>query len=245
MIDSQSIVGVLSDDDFRRYQPKHNSVLFADIENAQFAEYKNSYYMDDWLRPLQERAVDCVHISIVRIEEDEYNALIKAFETEEEAAVNDVVYNGEVEQVKEITQDVSVEFVKSSKIKEISTSCQQIISGGFDVVLGDGETHHFSLTVEDQLNLITLSTMIGAGEQAIPYHEDGKICVFYTAEDATRILTAATEFKTYHITYFNSLKYYINSLTDIPTISNISYGIQIPQQYQSLVLKNLNGSANE
>lgn len=136
--------------------------------------------------------------------------------------------------------DSSVAFVKAAKIAEMSKTCEEIITNGIDVVLSNGETHHFSLTVQDQLNLITLSKMVEAGEEHIPYHADGELCIFYSAQDIQSIVVAATAFKTYHTTYFNSLKAYIKSLRSVRTISNVVYGIDIPERYQSDVWKEIN-----
>lgn len=122
------------------------------------------------------------------------------------------------------------------KIKEMSGICESTITNGFDIVLSDGKSHHFSLSVQDQLNLITLSTMLASGEEYIPYHADGELCKAYSLEDASAIITTATNFKTYHITYFNSLKAYINSLKSIKTVSAVTYGMEIPDKYKSEVL---------
>ena len=43
----------------------------------------------------------------------------------------------------------------------------------------------------------------------------------------------------YHTTYFNSLKHYIESLDTIDAVANIQYGVEIPETYQSDVLKYL------
>ena len=117
--------------------------------------------------------------------------------------------------------------------------CTNLIQKGFDIKLSDGSSHHFSLTEQDQLNLITLSTMVASGETEIPYHADGEPCKFYTVNDINAILNAATAWKTYQVTYNNSLKTYINSLEKITDISAITYGIEIPVDYQSDVLKAL------
>lgn len=42
---------------------------------------------------------------------------------------------------------------------------------------------------------------------------------------------------TFHTTYFNSLRDYIKSLTDIEDVMAIEYGVEIPVEYQSEVLK--------
>ena len=49
--------------------------------------------------------------------------------------------------------------------------------------------------------------------------------------------TTATQFKTYQVSYFNALKAYIESMTDIETIGAVVYGIEIPAEHQSDVLK--------
>ena len=59
--------------------------------------------------------------------------------------------------------------IKTLKIKELSTECNKTIIDGFDIVLSDNNKYHFSLTYEDQINLITLSGMVQAGEEYIPY----------------------------------------------------------------------------
>ena len=68
---------------------------------------------------------------------------------------------------------------------------------------------------------------------------DGELCKFYSPEDIIKISTGATNFKTYQISYFNSLKAYIESMNDIESISAITYGTQIPEEYVSDVLKSL------
>jgi len=54
------------------------------------------------------------------------------------------------------------------------------------------------------------------------------------------IISEATKWKTYHTTYYNALKNYVNSLDDPYVIANITYGIELPEEYQSDVLKALN-----
>ena len=126
----------------------------------------------------------------------------------------------------------------------MSQICNQLITNGIDVVLSDGESHHFSLTVQDQLNLITLSSMAQSGMLQIPYHADGELCKYYTPTEIGAIIETATALKTYHTTYFNSLKSYIESLNDIQIISSIQYGCNIPNEYKSDILKELENQLN-
>lgn len=105
--------------------------------------------------------------------------------------------------------------------------------------MSDGQSYHFSLTTQDQLNLITLSSLVVSGQTEIPYHADGELCRYYSVEDINTILNTTTAFKTYHVTYFNSLKAYVESLATIEEISAIEYGCVIPEEYQSDILKDL------
>ena len=73
--DKKNIVGVITSTDFRRLQKRHNRVLFSDEESAQFVEYNGIYYRDDWLRYIEDGAIELKQLSIIRIEEDEYNSL--------------------------------------------------------------------------------------------------------------------------------------------------------------------------
>ena len=76
LINNNKIIGVITKDNFRKYQPKHGRILFSDEENAQFIEYKNIYYYDDWFRPLPENSnISRVFIDIVKISENEYENL--------------------------------------------------------------------------------------------------------------------------------------------------------------------------
>ena len=81
--------------------------------------------------------------------------------------------------------------------------------------------------------------MAANGMEMIPYHADGEICKFYSPDDINNIIEAATQYKIYHTTYYNALKNYVNSLDDINTIQQIEYGVVLPIEYQSDVLRAL------
>lgn len=76
-------------------------------------------------------------------------------------------------------------------------------------------------------------------EELIPYHADGEECIFYTAEEINTIVSAANTHKIYHTTYYNALKRYVNSLNTIEDVLAVEYGIEIPEEYQTEVLKTL------
>ena len=55
----------------------------------------------------------------------------------------------------------------------------------------------------------------------------------------------ANTHKTYHVTYYNSLKNYINSLDDISDVNSVTYGMALPVEFQSEVLKEFISNATE
>jgi len=143
----------------------------------------------------------------------------------------------------------SLQFVKDNKINYLSYCCNQMIENGIDITLSDEEIHHFSLTKEDQINLMECKAQLENGDELISYHADNEICTYYSAADMLLIINTCIFHKKYHITYFNSLKHYVNSLETLEDISDVSYGIEIPIEYQSEPLKNLleiiNNNENE
>ena len=241
VIQNNKFIGIGTSYELRKYQLKHNILLVADDDTAQYIDINGILYRDSWLKVLTTDTIQYENADIVVISEEEYQQLFEAIDKGEEITIiesnND--YTEEIETVDPIIA-ITVDYLKSEKIKETSYMCNQIITNGFDIVLSDNIAYHFSLTIQDQLNLITLSTMISNGETEIPYHADGQLCKIFSAEDMTNIIQMATTFKTYHTTYFNALKNYVNSLDDIHQIAEIQYGIELPEEYQSEVLKALN-----
>ena len=78
---------------------------------------------------------------------------------------------------------------------------------------------------------------IAQTQSLIPYHADGEVCEFYTADEINQIVLAANTLKNYNIVYYNALKAYINTLETMEAIAAITYGIEIPEEYKSDVLK--------
>ena len=190
------------------------------------------------MKSIKTQDVPYEEASLVAITEEQYNIFMEAIQTNTEVS--------ELEPITEIEEELlpeqlspadenTREFVRAAKINKMSMACNRIITEGFDLVLQD-ETKHFSLTTQDQINLITLSALAET-QELIPYHADNEICKFYTAAEIKSIVAAATQFKMYHTTYYNALKNYINHLDNITDIAAVSYGMKLPEEYQSDVLK--------
>lgn len=245
LINGAHFVGIATQHNFRMFQHKHKILLACDEENAQYIECNDSFYRANWMVPITTDIISYETVEVINIDEEEYNILLAAVESGDE-----IIPEPEPTEPDDDTppvdenEEVTVEYVKTMKLAEMSNACNTVIAKGFDAVLSDGETYHFSLTTQDQLNLITLSTMLASGETAIPYHADNELCKFYSADDVSTIITAATALKTYQVSYFNALKAYIESMYTIEEINAVVYGIEIPADYQSDVLKYLLSQVN-
>lgn len=241
IISDSKFIGVGTDSDMRKYQLKHRILLICTPEQAQYIQNKEILYRAQWMLPEGINDLQPISATVIEITESEYDALKSAVDSGADIPIDNNTDNGSQDNTDNPTIDkdteITIDFVKKQKINEMSVACSNVITHGFDVVLSDNESHHFSLTTQDQLNLITVTTLMTAGETSIPYHADGELCKFYSPDDMTIISTGATNFKTYHVSYFNSLKSYIESLNDIETISAITYGFEIPSEYMSDVLK--------
>lgn len=132
-------------------------------------------------------------------------------------------------------------ITQEAVISAMSEACAAAIIGGVDVVLSDGETYHFSLTLEDQMNLMSLQALLDAGAETVPYHADGQDCRYYDAEDFHTITQAATTWKMFQESYFNSLRGYIQSLESEEALEAVQYGMEIPEAFQTDVLRQLMG----
>ena len=133
----------------------------------------------------------------------------------------------------------TLDEVKESKVKEMNAVQQQTIQLGIDVTFTDGATEHFSLTDHDQTSLMGLQSQVAAGVEQIPWHtsDESEHCKFYSNADMALITAAAMEYVTWHVTYFRDLRIYIRALDNIDDVKAITYGIEIPQEYQSEPLK--------
>lgn len=119
----------------------------------------------------------------------------------------------------------------------MSATCNSAIRAGFDVALSDGELHHFSLEITDQIMISMLAGKAAAGAPAVPWHGDGEECRFFSAEDIGTVNTEMEALITFHQTYFNSLKHYILSMESLEAVKAVWYGMPIPEENQSEVLK--------
>lgn len=127
--------------------------------------------------------------------------------------------------------------LQTAKKHEISQACEQIIYAGISVALADGTVEHFALTEHDQLNLFGKQVQLAAGAEQLEYHSDGQPCRYYSAADMQTIITTAMWHVSYHTTYCNALNMWVAGTETADDLQQIFYGANVPEQYQSEVLK--------
>ena len=242
IIKANEFIGVGTSYELRKYQSKHNILLVANDDTAQYIDINGKLYRDSWFKTIT-HDIQYENANISVISKEEYEQLFEAIDKDKKielAQEQDVIMQDSLEQSERqipTEETVIIDFLKEQKIKEMSYICNQMIVNGFDIELSDKKSHHFSLSVQDQLNLITLSAMVSSGEEVIPYHADGELCEYFSASDIGLVIKTSTELKTYHTTYYNSLKLYIQSLDNREAIFDVYYGMHVPEEYESDVLK--------
>lgn len=124
-------------------------------------------------------------------------------------------------------------------IDSLDRQCEQTIFEGIDVELSIG-TEHFTCTYQDQINLTALSSKLVARAGEIEWHpaDESQPCKYYSVEDMAKIMESLMAYKSYHITYFRDLRRYVRTFTKISDLENVWYGMAIPEEYKSEVLKN-------
>lgn len=198
IIKDNEFIGIGTTRDMRKFQKKHNVFLVCDENEAQYIQCGEDLYHARWMEPVEG---DSVIADVIRIEEDEYNCLLSAIESNEEIKFADepvVEYEPVVNEVEELT----VDYIRSAKLAELKHECNKAITEGFDMELGDGETRHFTLSMDDQINLLTQA---------------------YFDESMKPIVIEMNNFKSKHMERLKELEEYVSSLTTIEEISKVSY----------------------
>ena len=136
-----------------------------------------------------------------------------------------------------------IENIISQKKTELSAECEKVIVAGVDI--GDA---HYSLTIEDQANILAWMAVAQTGK-AVPYHSDGNPCVIYSAEDFLKVANAAVAFKTAQTTYCNLLMRQVENMTDTDEVKAVQYGTtqlegEYAEQYQ-IIMASLVGDNGE
>ena len=234
-----TFIGTATDQNFARYSEKGKRVLICQAVDGEYVICNDRYYRDDWMLPLKKESyAQYENAKVSSITKQEYDILAKGLDSTPEIR-NDEKEEPEANVSAGVSySEATAEFVRNRKIQELSDICNKIIEDGFSLVLSDGASHHFSMSMRDQINLITLQQALMFGHDMI-YHADNELEQFYSAEDALMILDGSRKWKNYHIALFNSFKNWIKQLNDISVINSITFDSEIPEEYCTSVLISL------
>lgn len=151
------------------------------------------------------------------------------------------IYNppSEPDYTPEEPYEPTLEQLQETKVTEMNNAQQSAIQQGLDITLSDGTVEHFTLKDQDQTSLMGLQTLVAQGLERIPWHnaDQSEHCKYYSNADMAIITSKALQFVTFHVTYFRDLRIYVRALEDKEAVSNVFYGMSIPEKYQSDVLK--------
>lgn len=237
MIDDKQFIGVVTSKNFKRYNSVSQLLLSSNEIEGEYVRYDMKLYRDYWMHPTTTDKFTFYNVKIIEINQEEYDELNDIIEEDqpipaeyiEEDPIDLVVIFPDEDEI------TTLDFARAQKNATLSKLCRAAIENGFDMNLR-GASHHFSLTTQDQFNLMSLNELAKT-ETLIPYHADGESCVFYTNKEINQIMESATAHKIYHTTYYNALKDYVNSLSNLADIAAVTYGMEIPNEYKTEVLK--------
>ena len=198
IIKNNEFIGIGTTRDMRKFQKKHNVFLVCDENDSQYIQCGEVLYHASWMEAADG---DFVIADVIRIEEDEYNCLLAAIESNEEIKFAEEPVT-EYEQIVDEIEELTIDYIRSAKLAELKHECNKAITEGFDMELSDVETRHFTLSVDDQINLLTQA---------------------YFNEGMKPIVIEMNNFKAKHMDRLKELEEYVNSLTDIEEITKVAY----------------------
>lgn len=118
-----------------------------------------------------------------------------------------------------VTTSEPIDKVIPQKKSELSAECEKVIVAGVDV-----NDAHYSLTIEDQANILAWMSVAQTGK-SVPYHQDGQPCRIFTPEEFLEVANAAVVHKTHHTTYCNLLMRQVEDMTNADDVKAVKYGI--------------------
>lgn len=233
MIIDGSIVDADTTPCYARYNAKIKAFLACDAEHAQFVSSRNG---DQWWHisgTPTNGMEDCQTVDLVETDTDEASALMDAFDAKREPIKIELPPEEPIEEEEEVVSDNTIAILRQHTSDLMMQAYEEVIQNGFDVVLSDGETHHFALSHSDQLNLISLYSMRAIYPDGIYYQADGEELSLYSDEDFEAIFYGASACRAKHYVYAQKLCAYVNTLETLSDLQGVFYGMEIPETHQT------------
>ena len=141
---NDEFIGVANSDNFLYENPISKWLLTSNEISGQFIQCNNKLYRDYWMAPLTNPSHAYENVSIVEIDKVTYDTFAAAIINNETIVLSDGEEPILSPEVIDYEAEVTIEYAREIKIKEMSKLCKETIENGFDLELR-GETHHFSL----------------------------------------------------------------------------------------------------
>lgn len=232
------IIGTATEKDLRCMQPKHNILIACPPDLAEFIQVGDQLYKAQWMVP-KGTNVPFSFAEVIGISDKEYELLNTGEQVPAPEPDRDSQTAAEDLPAADPIVEITAEYVRTKKIRSLSLDCSDAIADGIDVCLEGNKWYHFDLEAHDQQNLLSAKLKAVTGDDFIPLHAAGVQDQYYTADQVLQVVEKAEKHIQFHQAYYNSLKNWLNSMTDIAVIDAVKYGDEIPRQYQSDVLKTL------
>lgn len=119
----------------------------------------------------------------------------------------------------------------SKKIEELKKAKDSAIQNGADVTLSDGTQKHFFYGISNQTDIGTMFNAVMLGMDSYIYHSEDGGCDIYEKADIMQIHSTLSSLKTKEETYYGQLVKYVNTLSTVPEIQNVTYGMELTGIY--------------
>lgn len=131
-------------------------------------------------------------------------------------------------------EEITAQFlpsIKQSKIAELSNMCNESINQGMEIQLSAEVKEYFTYSIDDQANISEMFNALILGAESYPYHASGAECRMYTPSEIVTMYSSLSGLKTHHLTYYNQLRAYVESLNDAKAIQAVTYGQELTGDY--------------
>lgn len=122
-------------------------------------------------------------------------------------------------------------IAKENKINSLSKQCNEAINQGATITFTEGVSEPFTYTINDQANISEMVNAIVLGADSYPYHANNEECRMYSAAEIIMMYSTLSSLKTHHLTYYNQLRAYVNSLTTAEEVYEVQYGQDLTGEY--------------
>lgn len=219
---------------FLKWQDRHRLMLVCDASEAQYIQSSDgeTIWHVDWLNKVPADLSGVYeNVSAEIIEKEEYDILREMIDSDD-GAVTETQEEEEcsVDETVSENDDETLVYLRNIKLQSLSKQCNMAIEAGIDVMLSDGMSHHIDMGLKNQINMMELRIAMENGAEEWPLLMDDDYIILQK-EDMALICEAENDLKITQISYYHSLRDYVESLSAIEDISNVSYGMDIPREY--------------